>query len=208
MYPRISLVIIPHWLVKVLESHGLTMSHALDIVSLSRILCHDDVGFYVAINRYLFDKIHKSLRETFTCFDLTNAKSSVLPDADGFYPSDADVSRITQIVSDKLWNQFATPDRMPDAEHLLDVMPHNESTSGLANPIDVEQQLNFTVFSIKDDVFGITFSPKETNISPLVQTIQSYDAVLSLLSGLYGFEATAQLPLFNAYSLACRYITA
>lgn len=193
------LVLLPKWLVTLLESNNLPIRYALDIHALSRILSLNDVSFYAAINIYLFQHMHESLKQTFIPANILDPFEYLLPEKNGQFPNadviNAGVTKITSLVN----NQYSLDGYKPSGCHLLDILPHNELYDVKEKPIEVSE-LQFKIQSIDIDIFGVTFDLKDKKENPVKQTLASLYDSLALVSGLYDPVTVARTELFKSYA--------
>jgi len=200
---KLELVILPEWLLNSLKSNNLSLANALDISSLTRILSVDDVSFYLAINRYLFEEINKPLRDTFIRVDFSQLDKYTMSLPDGTRPNRESVKEKFNVIENKTLNMYSLPSYKPTLDNLLDILPYNEN--GGESIKSVEGELVFELVEVRENVFGIKFKRRNNKAPMLLQTIQCYDDVLSQLDGLYGFEYISTLPLFNAFCRMSRH---
>ena len=200
---KLELVILPQWLLNSLKANNLSIAHALDISSLTRILSVDDVSFYLAINMYIFDEINKPLKDTFARVNFAELDKYTLSLPDGTRPNRETVQEKYRVIENKTLNMYSLPSYKPTIDNLLDILPYNEKGEGSIK--SVEAELVFELVEVRENVFGIMFKRRDTKAPTLAQTIQCYDDVLSQLDGLYGFEYISTLPVFNAFCRMSRH---
>lgn len=202
------LVILPQWLLIALEANNLTKEHALDVTSLQRVFSLQDVGFYVAINTYLFEQINASIRDSFDRFDLISENNVRLSDNHGQTMPADQASKLRQklfrIVDEYYVSDFTDPKKV-SPQYLTDKLSYDE-VSRETSMAEITENYLFDVVLIKDDIYGITYRRRDESISQLPQLIKCYDNLLKLLSGIHGFQAVAGTPVFNEYAALSRRI--
>lgn len=195
------LIILPVWLKKTLEANHLGLSSSLDAVSLTRILSVNDVSFYVALNEYLFDKIHPGIHKTFMPFDFLGEGNTVLHDSKGGILRKEDVdamrAKLRKKVNEYYMADFQDPKDI-NPRHLIDLLAYNE-ISEIQGEKDSIDDYVFDIVLLKDNVYGIIFKHRDKDLPIGPQQIESYDKALDLLIGIHGFEQMAATAAFNEY---------
>lgn len=197
-----SLVIVPHWVLQTIRVAHRPLSTILDVVALSRLLSNKDMQQYYMATLALWNAIPAGLRDTFQCGDIAEPSNRwIQTDSDGTQPSPATVE------ATKLALRKGTGDRLAvagttNAIDLVSVLPHLQAHDSDTESLTLEYV--FDVFYLTENVYGVSFSRRETTSSYSSQLLESYDNLLALLNANHKFEVVANTPAFQAYTVLAR----
>lgn len=195
------LVILPQWVKRALEANKLSLAHALDPSSLVRILSINDVAFYVAVNQYLFDKIHRPLGATFQLYDLLSTSGYVMSDNHGHVSSRAEVATLYERLRNKVEEYYMEDFQDPkdiNPRHLIDILAYNELSETDDQKGAIDSYL-FDFILLKDDVYGVTFKEHDVTAALGPQLIKAYNDLLRFITGIHGLESVASTEVFSEF---------
>lgn len=223
MYPKLlnnsqteldtKVIVLPHWLLNILEAYGKPLTAALNIEELLDILLVDDVVKYMYLNQRLLEsdnRIMIAVRNTFNSYFmsscngfLSNLKdrklASQIEDKIRFLPTQMD-SQSNTMSKDVLGKLDSSID--PAFLREWKLWEVASLFNGTASSEEIEQykaSRGFELIYIDDHHMGLKLVKGDPRINPDMLLVKNLDNCMSVMNQYYDFRCVSQTALFDLF---------
>lgn len=208
------IVVLPHWLINILETYGKPLTTVLNVNELKDILLADDIAKYMYLNERLLNsdnRIMTAVRKSFNCYFMTSYVS-------GFLSGLKDEKLVSQIV-DKI---RILPTQMESQTNTMskDCLGKLDSSidpaflrewklwevvqlfDGTANADDIKEykaSRGFELIYIDEHHMGLKLVKGNPHIDPDMLLVKNLDNCMSVMNQYYDFSSVSQTALFDLF---------